>query len=86
MQKADKKGTKKHAGKTSSLRRVAVEAQRSRQGFVKGRGNKRFVAPHVDTKVRQPYQGGLPSSSDNAYRQSQPIVRQKPTTFPRRPD
>jgi hypothetical protein len=51
-QKVDKKGTKKHAGKTSSLRRVAVEAQRSRQGFVKGRGNKRFVAPHADTKVR----------------------------------
>lgn len=47
----NKKDTKKHGGKTSSLRRVAVEAQWSRQGFVKGRGSKRFVDPHVDTKV-----------------------------------
>ncbi|KAJ4291025.1 hypothetical protein N0V90_010222 [Kalmusia sp. IMI 367209] len=52
---ADKKGVKKHAGKTSSLRRVAVEAQRSRQGFVKGRGSKRFVDPHVDTKTVTAY-------------------------------
>lgn len=50
LEKVEKK-SKKHAGKTSSLRRVAVEAQRSRQGFVKGRGNKRFVDPQVDTKV-----------------------------------
>ncbi|KAF2444182.1 DUF155-domain-containing protein [Karstenula rhodostoma CBS 690.94] len=53
--KVNTKGTKKHAGKTSSLRRVAVEAQRSRQGFVKGRGNKRFVDPHVDTKTVTAY-------------------------------
>lgn len=49
-EKNEKKG-KKHGNKTSSLRRVAVEAQRSRQGFVKGRGSKRFIDPHVDTKV-----------------------------------
>ncbi|KAJ4348298.1 uncharacterized protein N0V89_009671 [Didymosphaeria variabile] len=54
-QKAYQKGTKKHATKTSSLRRVAVEAQRSRQGFVKGRGSKRFVDPHVDTKTVTAY-------------------------------
>lgn len=48
--KAGRKGARKNAGQTSSLRRVAVEAQRSR-GFVKGRGSKRFVDPHVDTKV-----------------------------------
>ncbi|KAF1977150.1 DUF155-domain-containing protein [Bimuria novae-zelandiae CBS 107.79] len=52
-----KKGAKgkKHAAKTSSLRRVAVEAQRSRQGFVKGRGSKRFVDPQVDTKTVTAY-------------------------------
>jgi hypothetical protein len=49
-QKAERKGPRKNAGKTSSLRRVAVEAQRSR-GFVKGKGNKRFVDPDVETKV-----------------------------------
>jgi hypothetical protein len=32
---------------------VAVEAQRSR-GFVRGRGNRRFVDPDVETKVRVP--------------------------------
>ena len=47
----EKKG-KKYGTKTSSLRRVAVEAQRSRQGFVKGRGSKRFIDPQVETKVR----------------------------------
>jgi hypothetical protein len=52
------KGSRKNAGKTSSLRRVAVEAQRSRS-FVKGRGNKRFVDPDVDTKVRLPYAKAL---------------------------
>ena len=46
----EKKGGRKNAGKTSSLRRVAVEAQRSR-GIVKGRGSKRFVDPDADTKV-----------------------------------
>ncbi|KAL1602855.1 hypothetical protein SLS60_006277 [Paraconiothyrium brasiliense] len=54
-QKTYQRGTKKHAGKTSSLRRVAVEAQRSRQRFVKGRGSKRFVDPHVDTKTVTAY-------------------------------
>ncbi|PVI03284.1 DUF155-domain-containing protein [Periconia macrospinosa] len=53
---ATRKGARKNAGKTSSLRRVAVEAQRSR-GFVKGRGNKRFVDPDVDTKTVTAYCG-----------------------------
>lgn len=48
--KAERKGMRKNAGKTSSLRRVAVEAQRSR-GFVRGTGSKRFVDPEVETKV-----------------------------------
>jgi hypothetical protein len=52
-QKAERTGPRKNAGKTSSLRRVAVEAQRSR-GFVKGKGSKRFVDPDVETKVRTP--------------------------------
>lgn len=52
-QKAERIGPRKNAGKTSSLRRVAVEAQRSR-GFVKGKGSKRFVDPDVETKVRTP--------------------------------
>lgn len=43
--------SRKNAAKTSSLRRVAVEAQRSR-GFVKGRGSIRYVDPEVETKVR----------------------------------
>ncbi|ORY15896.1 hypothetical protein BCR34DRAFT_477200 [Clohesyomyces aquaticus] len=47
---SERKSPRKNATKTSSLRRVAVEAQRSR-GFVKGRGNKRFVDPDVDTKT-----------------------------------
>ncbi|KAF1950221.1 DUF155-domain-containing protein [Byssothecium circinans] len=49
-----RKGARKSAEKTSSLRRVAVEAQRSR-GFVRGRGNKRFVDPDVDTKTVTAY-------------------------------
>jgi hypothetical protein len=49
-QKHERNRPRKNATKTSSLRRVAVEAQRSR-GFVKGRGSKRFVDPDVDTKV-----------------------------------
>jgi hypothetical protein len=46
-----RKAPRKNAGKPSSLRRVAVEAQRSRGSFVKGKGSKRFVDPEVDTKV-----------------------------------
>ncbi|KAF2261012.1 DUF155-domain-containing protein [Lojkania enalia] len=52
--KDERKAPRKNAGKTSSLRRVAVEAQRSR-GFVKGHGNKRFVDPEVDTKTVTAY-------------------------------
>ena len=50
MQRSDRKVPRKSAGKTSSLRRVAVEAERSRD-FVKGKGSKRFVDPDVETKV-----------------------------------
>jgi hypothetical protein len=49
-QKSERKAQRKNATKTSSLRRVAVEAQRSRR-LVKGRGNFRFVDPEVETKV-----------------------------------
>jgi hypothetical protein len=42
--------SRKNAGKTSSLRSVAVEAQRSRT-FVKSRGRQRFVDPDANTKV-----------------------------------
>ncbi|KAF2018336.1 DUF155-domain-containing protein [Aaosphaeria arxii CBS 175.79] len=45
----DRKVPRKNAAKTSSLRRVAVEAQRSR-GIVRGKGNKRFVDPDAETK------------------------------------
>ncbi|KAF2008187.1 DUF155-domain-containing protein [Amniculicola lignicola CBS 123094] len=48
------KATRKSATKTSSLRRVAAEAQRSRS-LVKGKGNKRFVDPDVDTKIVTAY-------------------------------
>ncbi|KAH7138086.1 hypothetical protein B0J11DRAFT_422535 [Dendryphion nanum] len=48
--KSERKPVRKIVAKTSSLRRVAVEAQRSR-GFVKGKGNKRFVDPDVETKT-----------------------------------
>ncbi|KAF2130134.1 DUF155-domain-containing protein [Dothidotthia symphoricarpi CBS 119687] len=54
QQKADRKGPRKNAGKTSSLRRVAVEAQRSR-AFVKSRGRTRFVDPEADTKTVTAY-------------------------------
>lgn len=50
-QNQDRKAPRKSTAKTSSLRRVAVEAQRSR-GFVRGKGSKRFIDPDVDTKVR----------------------------------
>ncbi|KAF2704171.1 DUF155-domain-containing protein [Pleomassaria siparia CBS 279.74] len=49
-QTSERKGPRKNAGKTS-LRRVAVEAQTQRsRDFVKGRGSKRFVDPHAETK------------------------------------
>ncbi|KAF2175565.1 DUF155-domain-containing protein [Zopfia rhizophila CBS 207.26] len=54
IEKSERKSPRKNATKTSSLRRVAVEAQRSR-GFVKGKGNKRFVDPDVDTKTVTAY-------------------------------
>src|SRR4051812_22988997 len=42
-QKSEKsKGTRTSPGKTS-LRRVAVEAERSRGGFIKSKGNRRFI-------------------------------------------
>jgi uncharacterized Rmd1/YagE family protein len=53
-QKQEEKRARKTTTKPSSLRRVAVEAQRSR-GFVKGRGNMRFVDPEVDTKTVTAY-------------------------------
>lgn len=53
-QKQERNRSRKNAAKTSSLRRVAVEAQRSR-GFVKGKGNKRFVDPEVETKTVTAY-------------------------------
>lgn len=45
---------RKNAAKTSSLRRVAVEAQSART-FVKGKGNKRFVDPDVERKTVTAY-------------------------------
>lgn len=53
-QKQERNRSRKSSTKTSSLRRVAVEAQRSR-GFVKGKGNKRFVDPDVFTKTVTAY-------------------------------
>lgn len=54
--KADqlKQGSRKTAGKTSSLRSVAVEAQRSRT-FVKSRGRTRFIDPDAETKTVTAY-------------------------------
>jgi hypothetical protein len=52
QKKPNHKHSRKNAGKTSSLRSVAVEAQRSRT-FVKSRGKQRFVDPDANTKVRQ---------------------------------
>ncbi|CAO2656331.1 Nn.00g051340.m01.CDS01 [Neocucurbitaria sp. VM-36] len=54
QQQANRKGPRKTAGKTSSLRSVAVEAQRSR-AFVKSRGRTRFVDPDAETKVVTAY-------------------------------
>jgi hypothetical protein len=50
QKKQSHKHSRKNAGKTSSLRSVAVEAQRSRT-FVKSRGRQRFVDPDANTKV-----------------------------------
>ncbi|KAF2868987.1 hypothetical protein BDV95DRAFT_578062 [Massariosphaeria phaeospora] len=52
--KHERKGHRTNASKTSSLRRVAVEAQRSRE-LVKGRGAKRFVDPDAETKTVTAY-------------------------------
>ncbi|XPS68329.1 hypothetical protein M3J07_000613 [Ascochyta lentis] len=54
--KADqlKQGSRKTTGKTSSLRSVAVEAQRSRT-FVKSRGRTRFIDPDAETKTVTAY-------------------------------
>ncbi|KAF2827204.1 DUF155-domain-containing protein, partial [Ophiobolus disseminans] len=52
--KAKQKAARKNAGKTSSLRSVAVEAQRSRS-FVKSRGRQRFIDPDADTKTLTAY-------------------------------
>lgn len=49
-----KQGPRKAAGKTSSLRSVAVEAQRSRT-FVKSRGRTRFIDPDAETKTVTAY-------------------------------
>jgi uncharacterized Rmd1/YagE family protein len=49
-----KQGPRKTAGKTSSLRSVAVEAQRSRT-FVKSRGRTRFIDPDAETKTVTAY-------------------------------
>jgi hypothetical protein len=51
-QKSTQKSPRKIAGKTSSLRSVAVEAQRSRT-FVKSRGKQRFIDPDAETKVQE---------------------------------
>lgn len=50
QKKGNAKVTRKNASKTSSLRSIAVEAQRSRT-FVKSRGRQRFVDPDAETKV-----------------------------------
>lgn len=52
--KAARQGARKNAGKRSSLRSVAVEAQRSRT-FVKSRGRQRFVDPDAETKTVTAY-------------------------------
>lgn len=49
-----KHAPRKAAGKTSSLRSVAVEAQRSRT-FVKSRGRTRFIDPDAETKTVTAY-------------------------------
>jgi uncharacterized Rmd1/YagE family protein len=54
QEKADRKAGRKNAAKTSSLRSVAVEAQRSR-AFVKSRGRTRFIDPDAETKTVTAY-------------------------------
>ncbi|KAF2851182.1 DUF155-domain-containing protein [Plenodomus tracheiphilus IPT5] len=49
-----RKGARKIAGKTSSLRSVAVEAQNAR-AFVKSRGRTRFIDPDAETKTVTAY-------------------------------
>jgi uncharacterized Rmd1/YagE family protein len=52
--KPNHKPSRKNTGKPSSLRSVAVEAQRSRS-FVKSRGRQRFIDPDADTKTLTAY-------------------------------
>lgn len=52
--KLNHKPPRKNAGKTSSLRSVAVQAQRSRS-FVKSRGRQRFIDPDAATKTLTAY-------------------------------
>lgn len=47
-----KRKTKKNNPKTS-LRQVAVEAERSRAGIVKTQGNRKFIDPDADFRVLQ---------------------------------
>ncbi|KAH7393802.1 hypothetical protein DE146DRAFT_616436 [Phaeosphaeria sp. MPI-PUGE-AT-0046c] len=54
QKKSNVKSTRKNAAKTSSLRSIAVEAQRSRT-FVKSRGRQRFVDPDAETKTVTAY-------------------------------
>ncbi|CAE7176363.1 hypothetical protein CFE70_005498 [Pyrenophora teres f. teres 0-1] len=54
QQQPKRKAARKNATKTSSLRSVAVEAQRSR-AFVKSRGKTRFVDPDAETKTVTAY-------------------------------
>jgi uncharacterized Rmd1/YagE family protein len=48
--KDSKRKTARSNAASTSLRRVAVEAQRSRDGLVKGKGRKRHVDPVAETK------------------------------------
>lgn len=49
-----RKGARLPKGKTS-LRRVAVEAQRTREGFIRGKGKRRFVDPDAPAKTVTAY-------------------------------
>lgn len=53
-EKASRKPGRKNASKTSSLRSVAVEAQRSR-ALIKSRGRTRFIDPDAQTKTVTAY-------------------------------
>ncbi|CBX98203.1 hypothetical protein LEMA_P096120.1 [Plenodomus lingam JN3] len=50
-----RKGARKIAGKTSSLRSIAVEAQNARNFVVKSRGGTRFIDPDAETKTVTAY-------------------------------